>query len=142
VKRLMTTIGVAHGGRVRSTEPPVIDLPVAYPKSLGGAGGDATNPEQLLAVGYAACFESALRLVAGMQNLTLEDVEVSAHVTLAQDSFGAFQISVALHARLPNLEHEEARALMEATHHVCPYSNAIRGNVDVQLVVVEPAVIP
>jgi lipoyl-dependent peroxiredoxin len=133
---LYTTVAVVQGGRdsrVRSAEPP-LDLPLAVPRSLGGPGGNATNPEQLLAAGYAACFEGALRLVARMQKRTVDEVEVSARVTLGQDDAGAFRMAVALHGRIRGLGRQEAQALMEAAHDICPYSNATRGNVDVELV--------
>lgn len=136
MKPLYTTVAVAQGGRdsrVRSTEPP-LDLPFAPPRSLGGPGGNATNPEQLLAAGYAACFESALRLVAHMQKRALDEVEITAQVTLGQDDAGAFRIAVALHGRIPGVGREDLQALMEAAHKICPYSNATRGNVDVELV--------
>jgi lipoyl-dependent peroxiredoxin len=137
MKPLYTAVVTARGGRdgrVRATEPP-LDLPLATPKSLGGPGGDATNPEQLFAAGYAACFESALRLVARMQKRAVDEVEMTAHVTLGKDEGGAYRIAVALHGRIPGMAAEEAQALMEAAHKVCPYSNATRGNVDVKLVV-------
>ena len=136
MKPLYTTIAVAQGGqqcRVRSTDP-LLDLPIAPPKSLGGPGGDGTNPEQLLAAGYAACFESALRLVARRQRRTLHEVEVTARLTLGQDDAGAFQIAVALRSRIAGVGREDAQALMEAAHDICPYSNATRGNVNVELV--------
>jgi Ohr subfamily peroxiredoxin len=135
--RLYTAVVSARGGRdgrVRATEPP-LDLPLATPRSLGGPGGNATNPEQLFAAGYAACFESALRLVARMQKRAVDEVEITAHVTLGQGHGGVFRIAVALHGRIPGVGVEEAQALMEAAHKVCPYSNATRGNVDVELVV-------
>jgi lipoyl-dependent peroxiredoxin len=136
MKPLYVTHAVARGGRhsrVSSSEPP-LDLPYAPPSSLGGPGGNATNPEQLLAAGYAACFASALRLVAHTQKRILDEVEVTAHVTLGQDDAGAFRIAVALHARIPGVEREDLRTLMEAAHTICPYSNATRGNVEVELV--------
>jgi lipoyl-dependent peroxiredoxin len=136
MKPLYTTAAVAHGGRhsrLRSIEPP-LDLPYAAPRSLGGPGGNVTNPEQLLAAGYAACFESALRLVARMQKRALDEVEVTAQVTLGQDDAGAFRIAVALHGRIPGVGREDLQALMEAAHKICPYSNATRGNVEVALV--------
>jgi lipoyl-dependent peroxiredoxin len=136
MKALYVIDAVARGGRdsrVWSIEPP-LDLPYAPPRSLGGAGGNATNPEQLLAAGYAACFESALRLVAHTQKRSLDEIEVTAHVTLGRDDAGAFQIAVALHGRIPGVGREDLHALMEAAHAVCPYSNATRGNVEVELV--------
>jgi len=139
MKPLYTAIVTAKGGRdgrIHADEP-ALDLPLSMPKSLGGPGGQATNPEQLFAAGYAACFESALRLVARMQKRVVDDASITAHVTLGKADTGLFKLAVALHGRLPGVAPAEAQALMEAAHQVCPYSNATRGNVDVQLVVVE-----
>ena len=96
-------------------------------------GGDATNPEQLFAAGYAACFESALRLVARMKKLPLDDASITAHVTLGKSDAGGYKLAVELVGRLPGRTHDEAQALMDAAHQVCPYSNATRGNIDVKL---------
>jgi Ohr subfamily peroxiredoxin len=103
------------------------------PKSLGGDGATGTNPEQLFAAGYSACFGSALGLVARMQKVQTGPVEISAHVSLGKTDAGAFQLSVELVGRLPECSPEQALALMNAAHQVCPYSNATRGNVDVKL---------
>jgi Ohr subfamily peroxiredoxin len=137
MKTLYTAIVTATGGRegnVHAAEP-LLDLKLAMPKSLGGPGGDATNPEQLFAAGYAACFESALRLVARMQKRPLDEASITAHVSLGKDDAGAFRLAVELHGRLPGRSADEARALLEAAHQVCPYSLATRGNIDVKLVV-------
>jgi lipoyl-dependent peroxiredoxin len=125
MKPLYTAIVVADGGgraggRVHDTEPP-LDLPLALatPRSLGGPG-DATNPEELFAAGYAACSESSLRVVARLQKRALDEVEISSHVTLVEDDDGALRIAVALHGRMPGVEREEAQSLMESAHKVCP----------------------
>ena len=136
MKPLYTAVVTAHGGgreggRVQATEPP-LDLPLAVPRSLGGPG-NATNPEQLFAAGYAACFESSLRRAAHMQKRALDEVEITAHVTLGQDDDGALRIAVALHGRIHGVGDEEALTLMEAAHRICPYSKATSGNVDVAL---------
>jgi lipoyl-dependent peroxiredoxin len=134
---LYTAIATVSGGRdgkVRADEP-ALDLSLSTPKSLGGPGGAGTNPEQLFAAGYAACFESALRLVARLQKRPLDDASITAHVTLGKDDAGAYRLAVELHGRLPGKGAEEAQALLEAAHRVCPYSHATRGNVDVKLVV-------
>jgi osmotically inducible protein OsmC len=139
MKPLYTAIVTAKGGRdgrVHADEP-ALDLSLAMPKSLGGPGGNATNPEQLFAAGYAACFESALRLVARMQKRAVDDASITAHVTLNKEDSGLFKLSVELHGRLPGVDAADAQALLEAAHKVCPYSNATRGNIDVKLVVVE-----
>jgi Ohr subfamily peroxiredoxin len=134
---LYTAIATAHGGRdgnVKS-EDGVLDLPLAIPKSLGGAGGAKTNPEQLFAAGYAACFESALRLVARTQKVNIGDASITAHVSLGKDESGAFGLSVELHGKFGDLPREAGEKLLEAAHQVCPYSRATRGNIDVKLVV-------
>ena len=134
---LYTAIVTAHGGREGKihADDPALDLSLAMPKSLGGPGGQATNPEQLFAAGYAACFESALRLVARMQKKPVEDAHITAHVTLNKTESGAFGLSVELHGKIAGRNAEEAKALMEAAHGVCPYSLATKGNIDVKLVV-------
>jgi Ohr subfamily peroxiredoxin len=128
------TVTGGRDGRAHS-DSPKLDLTLATPKALGGPGGEATNPEQLFAAGYAACFESALRLVARMQKRPLDDASITANVTLNKTDAGAYQISVELRGRLPGRTHEEAEALLAAAHQVCPYSNATRGNIAVTLVV-------
>ena len=137
MKPLYTAHATAHGGRdghVRSSDG-VLDLEVKTPKELGGPGGAATNPEQLFAAGYAACFESALRLVARTQKRTLSDAHISAEVTLNATEDRRYVISVALRGKIEGVSAEEAHALMEAAHQVCPYSNATRGNIEVKLFV-------
>jgi Ohr subfamily peroxiredoxin len=139
MKPLYTAIVTVSGGRdgKAHADEPALDLTLSTPKALGGPGGAGTNPEQLFAAGYAACFESALRLVARLQKRPLDEATITAHVTLGKSDAGAFQLAVELHGRLPGRSSEEARALLEAAHQVCPYSNATRGNIDVKLVVVE-----
>jgi osmotically inducible protein OsmC len=137
MKPLYTAQATAHGGRdghVRSSDG-VLDLEVKTPKELGGPGGAATNPEQLFAAGYAACFESALRLVARLQKRSLADAHIRAHVTLNSTDDHRYVISVELHGKIEGVTPEEAHALMEAAHQVCPYSNATRGNIEVKLFV-------
>jgi Ohr subfamily peroxiredoxin len=103
---------------------------------LGGPGGKATNPEQLFAAGYAACFEGALRLVGRLQKKNVpEATTITNRVTLNKTDAGGYAISVELHASLPGVPRGEAEALVNAAHQVCPYSVATRGNVDVKLVV-------
>jgi osmotically inducible protein OsmC len=137
VKPLYTAIATAEGGRtghVRSSDG-VLDLSLSMPKELGGPGGNGTNPEQLFAAGYSACFESALRLVARLQKHPLEKASITAHVTIGSTEPGRFGLAVELHASLPGVEREKALALVEAAHQVCPYSVATRGNIEVKLVV-------
>jgi Ohr subfamily peroxiredoxin len=139
MKPLYTAVATAEGGRtghVRSSDG-VLDLGLSMPKSLGGPGGDGTNPEQLFAAGYSACFESALRLVARAKKINVDKASITAHVTIGATDTGGFQLAVELHAKLPGQSREEAQGLVEAAHQVCPYSNATRGNIEVKLVVVE-----
>ena len=137
ISPLYTAHATAHGGRngkVQSSDK-VIDLPLVMPKELGGA---ATNPEQLFAAGYSACFESALRLVAGKQGVKLgADAGIAASVTIGKTPDGGFGLAVELKGILPGLPREQAEKLMHAAHEVCPYSRATRGNIDVKLSVAE-----
>ncbi|MCA1984382.1 organic hydroperoxide resistance protein [Nocardioides nematodiphilus] len=125
--------GDARNGHVQSTDG-ILDLDVRMPKELGGAGG-ATNPEQLFAAGYAACFHSALKLVAGRAKADATESEVVADVSLNDNGQGGFQLSVQLEVTIPNVDTATAQELAEQAHQVCPYSNATRGNVDVVLTV-------
>lgn len=106
-------------------------------KELGGAGGDGTNPEQLFAAGYSACFHSAMKFVAGQKKIKVPaDSAVTAHVGIGPNEKGVgFALDVTLEVSLPGLDHAEAEALVHEAHQVCPYSNATRGNIDVKLVV-------
>ncbi|MDP9821027.1 Ohr subfamily peroxiredoxin [Nocardioides massiliensis] len=136
-KTLYTATAVATGdgrnGHIQSSDQ-VLDLDVRMPTELGGPGG-ATNPEQLFAAGYAACFHSALRLVAKGQGADVEESEVVADVSLLPTEAGGFQLAVGLEVTLPRVEREAAERLVEQAHQVCPYSNATRGNVEVTLTV-------
>jgi lipoyl-dependent peroxiredoxin len=132
---LYTATATAHGGRsgrVRSSDG-VLDMPLAMPKELGGPGGAVANPEQLFAAGYSACFESALRLVAGKAGKDVKDASITAAVTIGKTPDGGFGLGVELKGKLPGLSQEEAQQLMRAAHDVCPYSKATRGNIDVKL---------
>jgi Ohr subfamily peroxiredoxin len=101
-----------------------------------GGGGGATNPEQLFAAGYAACFHSALKLVAGQEDVDMTGTEVSATVSIGMLDGGGFGLAVELDVDIPAADQATAEALAAKAHEVCPYSNATRGNVDVQLSVV------
>ena len=125
--------GDGRNGHAR-TDDGVLDLDVRIPKELGGPGG-ATNPEQLFAAGYAACFHSAIRFTAARQKLDVTDSEVSATVLLGMVETG-FGLAVELDVHIPNLDRETAQRLTEDAHKVCPYSNATRGNIDVKRAVV------
>lgn len=132
---LYTASASAEGGRngrVRSSDN-LIDMPLKMPKELGGPGGAATNPEQLFAAGYSACFESALMLVGRMSGKKVEGVVITANVTIGKTPDGGFGLAVELKGKLPGLSAEEATELMHKAHEVCPYSKATRGNIDVKL---------
>ena len=131
---LYTAEATARGGREGEvvSDDGVLDLELAMPKELGGPGGDKSNPEQLFAAGYAACFHSALKRVAGQQKVDVSGSEITARVTLGLDDQG-FGIGATLVGRFPNLDAEQGGALMDAAHAVCPYSRATRGNVEVVL---------
>ncbi|MET7767833.1 organic hydroperoxide resistance protein [Nocardia sp. NPDC005366] len=127
--------GDGRNGHARSTDGRV-DVNLAMPKELGG-DGEGTNPEQLFAAGYAACFHSALRLVAKAANADTADSAVGAKVGIGPNADGGFQLAVTLEVSLPHLSRDEAQALADKAHSVCPYSNATRGNIDVTVVVAE-----
>lgn len=110
-----------------------LDVSLATPKALGGAGGTGTNPEQLFAAGYSACFIGALKFVASQQKRTLPaEASITAEVGIGQIE-GGFGLDIDLHINLPGLDQADAEALVDRAHQVCPYSNATRGNVDVRL---------
>lgn len=132
---LYTATVTAHGGREGQvvSNDGRFQASLSMPKELGGPGGDGTNPEQLFAAGYSACFESALRLVARLQKVALKDAKITATVTLGKTDAGKFKLAVELVGQLPEIPPGQAQALMEAAHAVCPYSEATRGNIDVTL---------
>jgi Ohr subfamily peroxiredoxin len=129
------TTGDGRNGHARSSDGR-LDLQLAIPKEMGGSG-DGTNPEQLFAIGYAACFHSALRMVAREEKADVSDSAVGARVSIGQLDNGGFGLAVELEVTLPNVDHDTAQSLTEKAHQVCPYSNATRGNVDVKLVVTD-----
>ena len=126
--------GDGRNGHAQSDDG-LIDVDLRIPKEMGGPGG-ATNPEQLFAAGYAACFHSALKLVAGQAHADATDTEVSATVGIGMLPSGGFGLSVELDVSMPKVDHATAEALVAKAHEVCPYSNATRGNIDVTLSVV------
>ena len=126
-----TASGDGRNGHTRSSDG-LLDVDVRVPTEMGGQGG-ATNPEQLFAAGYAACFHSALKMVAAGTGADLEGTEITTRVSLGKLEGGGFGLAVELDLYAPELEATEAQSLLEKAHAVCPYSKAIRGNVDVQL---------
>ena len=131
---LYTTSATATGGREGRAESADGALSVALvtPKELGGAGGDGTNPEQMFAAGYAACFLSALKAVARGQKIKVPDnATTTAEVSIGKHADDGFALQVAITVDLPGLEADTADQLISAAHEVCPYSHATRGNIDV-----------
>lgn len=134
-KTLYTGTATATGGREgRATSSDgVLDVALSTPRALGGAGGDGTNPEQLFAAGYAGCFLGALKLVASRQKVALPAAAtVTADVGIGPLGNG-FGLQVTLTVTAPGLDNGQLQALLEQAHQVCPYSNATRGNIDVEL---------
>ena len=127
-----TASGDGRNGHTES-EDGILSVDVRIPKEMGGPGG-ATNPEQLFAAGYAACFHSALKVVGKGADLT--DSAVSASVGIGMLDNGGFGLTVELDVHAPNLDRDTALALTEKAHEVCPYSNATRGNIEVTLNVI------
>lgn len=129
-----TAVATANGrdGKAVSSDGR-LDLPLALPAEMGG-GGNGTNPEQLFAAGYAACFASALGAVARTTRQDVRDVSVTAEVGIGGDVESGFGLTAVLRIELPD-DLENGRDLVERAHQVCPYSNATRGNVPVELVI-------
>lgn len=114
-----------------------LTVTMATPKELGGAGGDGVNPEQLFATGYAACFLGAMKFVASQGGPKVpNDATVTATVGIGPRSEGGFGLEIGLEVSLPGVDKDKAQELVEKAHQVCPYSNATRNNIDVQLTVV------
>ena len=139
VNVLYRTSAKAHGGRDghAATTDGALAVELATPKELGGAGGAGNNPEQLFAVGYAACFLGAMKFVASQGGPKVPaDAAVTSTIGIGPRSEGGFGLTIALAISLPGLSRAEADAMVAATHQVCPYSNATRNNIDVELTVV------
>ena len=137
-KILYTAHATSTGGRegTSKSDDGVLDLRLTTPKGLGGNGAVGTNPEQLFAAGYSACFIGAMKHVAGMQKIKLPDnTSIDASVGIGQIPQG-FGIQVWLKVHIPDMDTAQARKIVDAAHQVCPYSNATRGNVEVTLDVV------
>ena len=134
---LYTASATSLGGRDGSvkTADGLIDVKVAMPKELGGQGG-ATNPEELFAAGYAACFHGALKMVAGNEKISLRDSKVVVQVGIGPDAT-SFGLEVDIKASVPTVDAAKARELIEKAHQVCPYSKATRGNIPVTVGLLE-----
>jgi Ohr subfamily peroxiredoxin len=126
--------GDGRNGHVTSSDG-LIDTTVAMPPEMGGKGG-ATNPEQLFAAGYAVCFHNALLLVARRAQANVDGSEVSAAVGLGPIEGGRYNVKVGLKINLPGMDKQQAKELVDLAHQVCPYSNATRGNIEVDLEIV------
>lgn len=134
-----TTEATATGGRDghAHSQDGRFDVALSTPKELGGAGGDGSNPEQLFAAGYSACFIGALKVAGQQLKMKVpDDVAVTAKVGIGPRAAGGFGITTDLTVTLPGLERDRAQELVDAAHQICPYSNATRGNVDVGLTLV------
>jgi Ohr subfamily peroxiredoxin len=135
-KPIYTAQATVTGGRDEGhgrTSDGALEVDLRLPSAMGGDGG-GTNPEELFAVGYAACFESALKVVARRERLEAGDVSIDSSVDLLPTPERGFKLAVELDVRLPSVEDpERAAAIVAAAHQVCPYSNATRGNIDVAL---------
>lgn len=137
MNKLYTAKATATGGRnghVKSSDG-ILDLELRMPKALGGTNDNYTNPEQLFAAGYAACFDSALNMIAKATNAAAGTATVTAEVSIGKNDKGGFGLAVALHINIAGVTLEVAQDIAHKAHEVCPYSNAIRGNVEVELVV-------
>ena len=135
-KSLYTAQAHVTGGRAQGhgvTSDGVLDIQLRTPVEMGGEGG-GTNPEQLFAVGYAACFEGALGVVGRRERVELGDVAIESKVSLVTTENRGFNVAVGLEVTLPGIsDPERARSIVAAAHEVCPYSNATRGNIEVTL---------
>ena len=139
MKTLYQTSATVTGGRNGkvSSEDGALSLEVRMPKELGGSGTGYTNPEQLFAAGYAACFDSALNLVMHQAAIkSTEPTTVKANVALHPDGNGGFLLGVKLEVTVPGIDQVQAQELVEKAHTICPYSNATRGNIEVTLTIV------
>jgi osmotically inducible protein OsmC len=140
MKALYTAVATAsdkgRNGHAR-TDDGKVDVALSMPQELGGPGGEGTNPEQLFAAGYAACFANAMRSVArrGGDEGVVNGATVTCRISIGAIGGGRFGLAAKLEAKVPKLAQEQAKELVAKAHERCPYSNATRGNIDVELVV-------
>ncbi|MDP5273294.1 organic hydroperoxide resistance protein [Chengkuizengella axinellae] len=136
---LYTATATATGGRDGKviSDDSVIDIALKTPKELGGPGGHATNPEQLFAAGYSACFDSALKVVIRNQKAQVTSTAVTGKVSIGKDPEGGFKIGAELLVKVEGVDQAEALELVKAAHQVCPYSKATRGNIEVKLLLAQ-----
>ena len=130
---LYTAVATATGAPNRkvTSDNGVLSLELRSPKALGGANDDYTNPEQLFAAGYAACFDTALNLVIKQTKVTTGVTTVTAHVSIGKLDTGGFIFAVTLQVNVPGVSLEQAKELADKAHQVCPYSNSTHGNIEV-----------
>ncbi|MEZ5123619.1 MAG: organic hydroperoxide resistance protein [Solirubrobacterales bacterium] len=134
-KTIYTAEAMVAGGRESGhgrTSDGALEVDLRLPVEMGGSGG-GTNPEQLFAIGYAACFEGALGVAARRAKVEADDASIDARVSLITTEERGFNVAVQLDVTLPSVDGEQAREIVAAAHQVCPYSNATRGNIDVTL---------
>lgn len=127
-----TATTVAGRAGHAKTDDGRIDLHLSVPKGLGGPGGEGTNPEQLFALGYSACFGGAMALAAANKKIKVGKVSITAKVSIGKEG-GGFGLAVELIGHMPEVPQADAQMLMEATHQICPYSKATRNNIEVKL---------
>lgn len=136
IEKIYTASASASGGREGhvSSSDNVLDLQVRIPKEFGGPGGPYTNPEQLFAAGYAACFGGALNVVIANAKVKTGNTKVHSHVSIGKTPEGGFGLAVRLEVEIPGVEQALAQELADKAHQICPYSNATRGNILVEVV--------
>lgn len=143
INAIYTARATSAGGRnghVKSSDG-VLDLEVRIPKEMGGPGGAYTNPEQLFAAGYSACFNSALGVVIAKSKVKTGETTVTAQVSIGDNGYGGYGLVISLFVNVPGVEQAQAEELVAKAHEICPYSNATRNNVEVTLVVTTEAVV-
>jgi Ohr subfamily peroxiredoxin len=135
IKILYTAEATAEGGRAghARTNDGRLDVDFDVPREMGGPGGPGTNPEQLFAAGYAACFQSSMQRFAAARKVDLSDTRITARVGIGPLATGGFGIIAALDMDAPGMSRDDALYLMGRAHETCPYSRATRGNIDVRL---------
>ncbi len=139
IEKIYTASATASGGREGqvSSSDKVLELPLRVPKEFGGPGGPYTNPEQLFAAGYTACFGSALHVAMGNAKMDSSATKVHSHVSIGKTVEGGFGLAVKLEVEVPGVAQALAQELIEKAHQICPYSNATRGNIQVDVVLVK-----
>lgn len=136
MKTIYTASAHIAGGREGQgrTDDGRLEVKLSLPKELGGPGGEGTNPEQLFAVGFGACYESALRYVGRQRKQKVDLASIDIRVSLLSDESGGFQLAVEMRCKIPGLSLAETQELMDAASQVCPYSKATRGNVETKYI--------